>query len=221
MTDPSNNKNTGMIPPYFLLPYCPESKIDAFFGVLKSIINRKSIDENCYDSSLKSAMNGENFCIDSMDLVMNWSMLNSHDQRIRQSKLLGYWAIQNFTSFGNVLLGKAWKAPERKSIKVVGSSESEEMQPEEIDEKIFQKLSLRILEIGVSNSTLAKLKNLVSVPITIGRKNELQISVKLKSFDIHDGCMEKCWRALKSGRFEVRVYFITVKPILEIFLIAP
>lgn len=81
---------------------------------------------------------------------MNWSMLNSHEQRIRQSKLLGYWAIQNFSSFGSTLFGKTWKAPERKSIEVVGPSESEELQPEEIDEKIFRKLSLRILEINVS-----------------------------------------------------------------------
>lgn len=209
----TNEENTVVMPPHFLFPFSTESKTDGFFGLLKCIINRKSVDENCFDSSLKSAMSGEMFCIHSEDLIMDWSMLNSDDQRIRKSKLLGYWAIQNFSSLGRTLCGKTWKAPERKSIEVVGPSGSEQLQPEQIDEKIFQKLTLRILEINVNSSTLAKLKHFVKVPCTVGKNNEQQISPKIKLFDIDDGYIEKCWRALKSGvfqvNFEVRVYFIS------------
>lgn len=215
MAEPSNKGSTNVTPPNFLLPFCEElaeSEIDGFFSVLKSVINRKSIDENCFDSSLKSAMSGETFFIYSKDLITNWSMLKSKTQRIRQYKLLGYWAIENFSSFGRILFGKSWKAPERKSIEVVGPSGTEELQPEDIDKQILQKLSLRILEMDLSDSTLAKLKHLVNVPSIVRKNNDKKISSKIKAFDVEDKYKEKCWRSLKSGRnvfdenFEVSVY---------------
>lgn len=215
MADPNSEKNTEVMPMNFLLPVCVETD-DAFFSIVKTIINRKSIDENYVDSSLKLGMSGDTFCIHSEDLLMNWSTMTSRKQKIRQFKLLGYWSIQNFSSFGKIVFGKTWNAPQRKNIQVVRPSGIVELQPDEVDEKIARKLSLRILEINLSSSTMAKLKYLVNVPSFV-RKNAEQktgISSKIKPFDVKDEYMEKCWIAFKSGsylfdaNFEVNIYFI-------------
>lgn len=190
-------------PVYILMPICKESKIDGFLNIIKNAINRAKPNE--LDNALKLGMSADKFSIELEDTTRDWNELGSKEQQIRQWKLLGFWAINNFPSLGKKLFGWSWQAPERTSLQVVGHSQ--EINAAEMDAIIFQKLKLRVLQLNTGPSTLTKFKHFVNVSINIGRKNECQVSAKIKSFDIEDEFLENCWKALKMGEFSVDVLF--------------
>lgn len=195
-----------IIPPlYILLPTCTESKTDVFLNILKNSLARSKLDDHYLDNALKLGTSANKFSIELEDVSMNWSELNSKEQQIRQSKLLGFWAIYNFPSLGNKLFGKSWQPPNRRSLQVVGRSK--ELCPDEIDVIVFRKLKPRVMQLNVSLSTLAKLQHFVSVPANICKTNESQVSPKVKSFDIDGEFIENCWQALKLGKFSLDVNF--------------
>ena len=94
------------------------------------------------------------------------------------------------------MFGEAWKAVERQSIQVIGN---EAMSSDAVDTAIMRRMKLRVIELNVCQSTLSKLRNFVETPNNIGKCNEIRISRKVKSFDIEDDHIEKCWKALKYG----------------------
>ncbi len=186
-----------------LLPICVESETDVFFNILRNVIARSKLDEHILDNAVKLGMMGDKFYIKSKDLTKKWSDLVTMSQQIRQSKLIGFWAIDNFPSLGKKLNGKLWKASKEKCLQFSGNSKT--VTAAEIDSIIFQKLKIRVIQLNVSESTLSKLKLFVHVPAIVGRKNESQISPKIKVFDIDDNWVEKCWEALKLGYFSLDV----------------
>lgn len=188
-----------MPPVNILLPICEETDIDVFLHILRSIISRKSEDHYLYNG-LKFGMSGEVFSIEEEDLTMNWKGLNTTKQRIRQSRLLGYWATKNFPSLGKKLHGVSWQ-PSTKSLPI--KNQPKDINADEIIAKLSEKVKLRILELDVSDGTVSRLKDFVNVPANIGKRNEFKLSKQMKSFDIDDEWMEHCWKALKSGEFSL------------------
>lgn len=141
-------------------------------------------------------MAGEGFSIESEDISVNWKQLSSESQQIRQSKLLGLWAINNFPLLGKNFFGESYRAPKRNAVEVTGSSMIE---PDSIDDFIFPKMKLRMIQLNVSESTIVKLKHFVKAPGCIGKNSEFQISRKMRSFIIDAEFLESCWKALKFG----------------------
>lgn len=180
-----------------LLPICVETDSDVFLHILKSIVARKTDDHFLYNG-LKFGMSGDVFNIDEEDLTMNWNNLDTTKQRIRQARLLGYWAISNFPSLGKKLHGISWQ-PSKKSLLI--KKQSKEINADEINEKISRKLKLRVLQLDVSDSTLIRIKDFVKVPAYIGKNNETRLSKQMNAFDIDSQWMELCWKALNSGEF--------------------
>lgn len=185
---------------HILLPTCNESEEDVFHNVLKSILYRSKYENSFLDNAFKLGMSGGVFPIEEEDLAMNWKQLNSEEQQIRQSKLLGFWAVENFPSLGKQLYGPSWQA---KVKSLQSNTHSKEISAEEINAMIFKKLKLRVLQLNVSDSTLGKLKYFVNVPDNIARKNESKVSKTIKAFDIDDQWVKHCWKALKLSGFSL------------------
>lgn len=192
---------------YILLPICAELKYekkqeyDVFLKILKNVIGRSKLDKDAIDNAFKLGMRGDEFSINEKDLSENWPILKSFKVQKRLTKLLGYWASNNFPSLGKKLFERSWTPPKRRSLKVNGRSN--EISADQIDAFVSQKLDIRLIELSVSQSTLAKVRHFVNCPANIGTKNELQISDKVKSFDVDDEWKEECWRALKLGSFSL------------------
>lgn len=188
-------------PVLILLPICIELETDVFLNILKNVIGRKKLDDHFIDSALKLGMRYDKFSIEEEDMSVSWSEKKSKDDQIRQSKLLGYWAINNFPSLGKKLFGSSWQTPNRQSLQVVGHSKV--ISAEEIDAMVFQKMKIRVMQLNVSPSTLVKINHFVNAPANIGKTNESKISIKIKSFDPDDEWTEQCWKALKLGSFSL------------------
>lgn len=188
------------------LPVCNETKTDIFLKILKNVLARKAkkLDDHYIKVAFKSGMNAEEFSIDFGDMLGDWKDMNSMSQQICQAKLLGYWSINNFPSLGKKLFGENYRAPERKGVVIDGSKVVE---CDEIDAIIFSKMKIRIIQLDVGRTTLSKLKHFVKAPVGIGKSNEVQISPKMKSFDIDTDHLEECWKALKTGEFSINVIF--------------
>lgn len=179
-----------------LLPFCVELEIDLFLNLLRNVLWRSKLDDEL--DIVKAGMSADTLYIKSNDLLVNWKELNSKSQRIRQMKLLGVWIMYNYPSLGKKLFGEAWQAPERKIVEVLGESVKS---TEAVNEVIFKKMTLRIIQLDVSHSTLSKLKNFVKVPTDVSKFNGIQISRKMTSFEINVSVIEHCWKALKFGTF--------------------
>lgn len=180
-----------------LLPFCVELETDVFLNLLRNVVARSRLDDQQLDI-LKAGMIADTLYIKSDDLLVNWKELNSEPQRIRQLKLLGVWTMYNYPSLGKKLFGESWQAPERKIVEVLGDSVKS---AEAVNEVIFRKMKLRIIELNVSHSTLLKLKQFVRVPIDVGKSNGMKISPRIKLFEIDESAIENCWKALKFGKF--------------------
>lgn len=181
-----------------LLPYCNESNNDVFMNILKNVVSRSKLDVHYLDSAFISGMNGDELAIEQEDVTVNWTLLHSKEQQIRQSKLLGYWTINGFPSLGKKIFGDAYRAPKRIAVEVVGNSV---MSAETVDDFIIPKMKLRLIQLNVNGSTVAKVKHFVRAPAFVGKINEQQISRKMKSSDIKPEFLETCWQALKYGEF--------------------
>lgn len=175
-----------------------ETKHDVFFNIVKTIISRSRVEEDYLDNALKFGLTGEHFRIESEDITRNWAELNTKEQQIRQSKILGYWAIEHFPSLGKKIHGQSWNPPTRESFRIDENSSETLLSEADIDALVFKKLKLRLLEVNLSKSTSAKLKRfIVDPPFDVVKYNECQISPKIKSFDIAG----RHWEALKFGKF--------------------
>ncbi|KAJ6639520.1 hypothetical protein Bhyg_12266, partial [Pseudolycoriella hygida] len=123
--------------------------------------------------------------------------MTSTSQRVRQTKLLGYWAIENYPALGRKFFGDTWHPPQRQSVEVLGNSW---ISPHAIDKAIFRKLNIRIIALNVCESTLGRLKHFVEAPSNIDKFNGIKIIKNLKSFDIKSDYVDVCWKALKHGK---------------------
>lgn len=186
---------------FILLPICAELKIDVFLKILTNLIRHSKLDKDAIDNAFKLGMSGDEFSIKEEDLSENWTISKSIDEQKRLTKLLGYWANNNFPSLGKMFFDRSWKPPKRRSLKVKGRSK--EISADEIDAFVSQKLEIRVIQLNIPEGTLRKVRHFVNCPANIGKKNELQISNKVKSFDVDDEWKEECWRALKLGSFSL------------------
>lgn len=183
-----------------LMPYCVELNEDVFLQILKSVIWHSKMDDR-YRDALKSGMTSKTLCVESSDLKLNWKELTSKSQKLRQYQLLGYWATHNYPALGKKLFGDTWKVLQRQSIEVIGS---EAMSSDAVDAEIIRKMKIRSIELNVCKGTLTKLRRLVvETPKNIGQYNGIQISPKMKSFDIQHDHIEKCWETLKYGNLSM------------------
>lgn len=195
-------EENNISPPVFiLLPICAELEIDVFLKILKNLIGHSKLDKDAIDNAFKLGMSGDEFSIKEKDISENWTILKSIGAQKRLTKLLGYWANNNFSSLGKKFFERSWKPPKRQSLKVKGRSK--EMSADEIDAFVSQKLEIRVIQLNISQSTLTKVRHFVNCPANIGKKNEFQISKKVTSFDVDDEWKEECWRALKLGSFSL------------------
>lgn len=199
----SNIKKMETTPFNILLPVCVQTKTDVFLMILKNSVARSGMLDHYLVSALKSGMS-ENFSIESEDISVDWTKLDSELQQIRQWKLIGLWTVNNFPSMVKKLFGELCGVPQRNAIPVNGNSAFE---ADSIDEFIFPKMKLRIIELTVSKSTLGKLKHFTLVPGVIGKSKEQRIARKMKSFDVDAEFVERCWKALKSGEFSMNSDF--------------
>lgn len=133
-----NHNKQVTVPVYVLLPMCTETKSDVFLNILRNVVGHSKIVENLLDYALQAGMTAETFTIDTEDVMVHWNELNTKSKEIRQSKMLGYWAIENFPSLGKKLHGEPWLAPQRKCVQVVDGNRS--LKPDEVDDLIFQKM---------------------------------------------------------------------------------
>lgn len=197
MEEPGNRQSFNI-----LLPVCTESKTDVFLNILKNIVARSKINDHYLTDAFMSGMNGEYFEVESDDVSLNWKQLSSETQQICQSKLLGFWTIDKFPSLGKKLFGESYQAPRRNAVKVIGNSEIE---ARNIDDLIFSKMKLRVIQLNVCASTFIKLKHFIKVPGCVGKSNECRISTKMISFDVETQYVESCWEALKVGEFSMNL----------------
>lgn len=200
MSEIKTSKNAPAF--HILLPVCIESKVDIFLNILKCAVSRSKLDQHHLTRAFMSGTKGESFAVEMDDLTLSWKQLKSEDQRIRQSKILGFWAIVNFPSLQRKLFGETHQAPPRNDVSVVGNTE---IKADNIDDLVFPKMKLRVIELSVSGSTFHKLKHFVKVPACVGvrRSNEISISRKMVSFDVDANFVESCWDALRCGEFSM------------------
>ncbi|KAJ6648125.1 hypothetical protein Bhyg_03350, partial [Pseudolycoriella hygida] len=170
-------------------------EVDIFFNILKNVVLRSRSDDHLVDA-LKFGMTGT-FHIKSKDLLDNWKDMTSTSQRVRQRKLLGYWAIENYPALGRKFFGDTWYPPQSRSVEVLGNSW---ISPHAIDKAIFRKLNIRIIALNVCESTLGRLKHFVEAPSNIDEFNGIKFTKNLKSFDIKSDYVDVCWKALKHGK---------------------
>lgn len=194
-----------------LLPWCWKAKTDVFLNILKNIIARSKLISSAFDNALMVGMTSNSLAIESNDLSADWGTRRSSSEQIRQWKMLGFWAIDNFPSFCKRLHGEKWQAPKRIGAIINGNA----MKVEDFDAIISKKMKLRIMVLDVRQSTIdEKLKFFVQVPnqmlATIDKRNECKISPKIKAYEID--CRD-CWQAIKCGFFTDKVRFPRFRPI--------
>lgn len=187
-----------------LLPFCVQTQTDVFLEILRNSVKRSGISEfHDLVSALKSGMS-EIFSIESEDVTVDWTKLDSKTQQIRQWKLIGFWTLNNFPSMVEKLIGESCGVPKRNAIQVNGNSAFE---ADSIDEFIYLKMKPRIIELTVAESTRRKLKHFTLVPDGIRKSKEQRVSRKMKSFEVDAEFVECCWNALKSGKFSMNSDF--------------
>ncbi|XP_037025682.1 uncharacterized protein LOC119067043 [Bradysia coprophila] len=185
-------------PIYVLLPTCLETDTDVFLEILKSVVLHTRLHDNFHIHSIISGMDGEVFEVDVDDLTTDWKNLTSHSRKVRQSKLLGYWAARNYPLIGKKLIGAAWQPSNTCNVQV---SEPMEIAKDRIDEIVAKKLQIRIIELNVCRGTSKKLNYFVRAPIGLNGGNVVALSSKMKAFDIKSEFVAECWNALKVGVF--------------------
>lgn len=189
--------NDENIPPYrLLLPMCVECEFDGFFNVLRNIIYRCQ-QKGPFIDALKVGLTGATISIKAED-VGDWRQLKTESKQILQWKLLGFWANRNAPSFGKKLFEPSWEPPQRNSVEVV---DGKSMSPDEIDTIITKKITLRVIELRLTGSTIAFCKYFVKVPNDVDVYNGINISKKTTSFDVNPAHLNRCFDALKSGKF--------------------
>lgn len=164
---------------------------------------RVKLIDHYLDNAFKSGMVSEEIRIVSDDTSLCWRNRNSKREGIRQSKLLGYWTTTNFASLGKVFFEDSWEASKGNFVTVESGNNTRTITAAEIDEIILPKMKCSVIELNVCESTLSNLKHFVTVPIDeIEVYNALQLTRKMRFFDIRKDYVEKCWTALKRGKWQ-------------------
>lgn len=181
---------------FILLPTCVEHDTDddVFLSIVKNTVGRSKLTKNVLE--FKTGMSGKQIQVVPDDLLLNWKESTSENRK-NQFKLLGFWAVTNYPSIGKKLFGGDWQAPERISVKIVGSEVMDEVA---VDAIIFKKMQLRIVELNVCPSTCEKMKHFVRAPITVAKCNEETITRQIKTFDVQDEFIEDLWEVAKLGQ---------------------
>lgn len=182
---------------YVVLPLSDRVKSDVFLDILKNVVARSKLCEDDLQYGVKCGLKAKTVHIKSKDLAYKKEQ-SSKSQQIRLSRLLGFWAVNNFPSLGKKLVGVHWKPAEQRSVCV---ENQKMMMPEEVDATVFQTLKLRIIQLCVYESTLDKIKHFVFVPPNVCEGNSVRISKKMNLFNVQNEHIEKCWIALKEGKF--------------------
>lgn len=190
-------ENANKITPvYLLLPMFTELKQDVFLNLLKKIVARTKFGDGI-ESAFTSGMTAKTLFIESEDLSAKRND-ETMSQQIRLSKLMGFWAVNNFPSLARKLLGECWNPPGDRTVNI-GNQKT--INDQEVDDIVFQNLKLRVIELSVSSSTLCKIKHFVTVHASICENNPVEISKKMRMFAIQDSHIDGCWQALKAGKF--------------------
>lgn len=187
--------DNGITTIHVLLPLYTEFEPDIFLDILKKVVARTRLDEHPIDAAFMSGMAEKTIFIESEDLSAKEQ--SSNLQQIRISKLIGFWAANNFPSLGKKLWGQSWQPHEGRAVSI-GNRQLIKTD-KEIDAIIFDKFKLRVIELCVSNSTLAKIKHFVAVPGSFCQENPVRISKKMRMFDILQEHLKTCWQSLKLG----------------------
>lgn len=178
---------------YILLPNCTRSDHNVFFNILKNVVfrvGRVKLTEHYLDNAFKEGMLAKEDQIDFTG-AETWSIHSSKRDKTLLWRLLGYWASRSCPLFGKILFGDSWKTTDS-----VGGFD------DEIDNFVVQKMKCILVELNVSESTLLLLKHFVEVPVNeIGLENMIQISPKMKLYDVETNYWDKCWASLKCGKW--------------------
>lgn len=191
-----------------LLPKCEDVEVDVFLLILKGAISRKS-DDHYLVSALKFGMSGASFPIEESHLQMSWKDMSTKQQRIHQSRLLGFWTIKNYPLLGKKLRD-SWENSEENGLL---TNNQTRMSSDEINAIISRKLKLRVLQLDVCAGTVDRLKEFVNAPDNIDILNEEKMSKQMKSFDIDESWTDHCWGALKSGQSGEFVIDVSTYPL--------
>lgn len=186
---------------YLLLPVLTVLKKDVFLHLLTKTLARKKFGDGI-ESAFTSGLTAKTLFLKSKDISANVND-ETMSQQIRLSKLMGFWAVNNFPSLGRKLLGDSWNPTEDRTVTI----ENQTMDDKEIDAIVSQKLKLRVIQLSVSSSTLSKIKHFVSVDVSVCENNPVDISKKMNMFDIQDALIDDCWQALKAGKFIMNTDF--------------
>lgn len=194
-------ENANKITPlYLLLPIFTELKEDVFLKLLQKIVSRTKFGDGI-ESLFTSGMTANTLFIEWEDLSSN---RKDETQQIRLSKLMGFWAVNNFPSLGRKLLGECWNPPEDRTVNI-GNQQT--MYDKEMDAIVLQKLKLRVIELSVVSSTFDKIKHFVTVPASVCENDPVDISKKMKMFTIQDTHIDDCWQSLKAGKYIINPNF--------------
>lgn len=183
-----------------LLPVYSAMKLDIFLDILKKTVSRTPLSEDSSCNAFVAGFSAATLSIKFEDL--STSMLEmSSTREIRLLKLLGFWAASNFPTLGKKFLGDQWSLQKVRTITIGDLGHQQTITPDDLDARILKDMKLRVIELTVKHSTIAKIKHFVTVPHNVCKDGSNKISIKMKTLDIHDSLLENCWHALKSGRY--------------------
>ncbi|KAG4065651.1 hypothetical protein HA402_014715 [Bradysia odoriphaga] len=176
-----------------LIPDCTRSEHNVFFSILKNVVFRvghAKLTEHFLDNAFKDGMKAREFQVD-LHTAATWNIDSSRRDKILLSKLLGCWASRNCQTFGRILYKEKWETTDSRSVLA-----------NNIDKFVYKTLKCILIELDVSESTLTNLKHFVKVPVNeIGLENMVQISPKMKVYQIKNIHWEKCWMSLSRGEW--------------------
>ncbi|XP_037049761.1 myosin-1-like [Bradysia coprophila] len=178
---------------HILIPDCIHSDHNVFFNILKNVVfkvGHAKLTEHYLDNAFKEGMKAREFQVD-LHAAETWNIDSSKRDKISLWKLLGCWASRNCQTFGKILFKDKWETTNSRSVLA-----------QNIDEFVYKTLKFILIELDVSESTLINLRHFVKVPVNeIGVENMVQISPKMKLFEIENNYWEKCWLSLERGEW--------------------
>ncbi len=190
---------------HVLLPVCVELKHDIFFNILKNVVGRVSrskLAEHYMDNAFKTGMIADEIIIQENEVSSSWKKDQSSEASVRQSQMLGYWSRAQCPGFTKIFFGENCKPRQENVVKIKSMCGTKTMTSDEVDKVISQKMECAIVELCISESTVTNLKQFVHVPINeIEVYGEVKITQQMKSCNIKDEYISKCWAALKHGEW--------------------
>lgn len=190
---------------YILLPVCVEFEHDVFFSILKNVVGRggrSKLSEHYMDNAFKTGMTADEIIIQEDEVSSSWKIDKSSESSVRKSQMLGYWSRYHCPGFTKIFFGESCKPPQENVVNLKSRYGTKIMTSGEVDQVISPKLECAVVELSHAESTVMNLKHFVHVPINeIEVYGEVKISQRMKSFNIKDEYLTKCWAALKRGEW--------------------